>query len=57
MSELHKVRVSQRPDDVIEVDDAEYADLLNQGLLVTAKGEPTAETKNVTAAAAQKIKE
>ncbi|WP_328339544.1 hypothetical protein [Micromonospora sp. NBC_00421] len=46
-----KVRVSQWPDREIEVDDAEYADLLAQGLLVTAKGEPTAEQRAAQAAA------
>lgn len=47
-SGLRRVRVSQFPDKEIEVDDAEYADLLAQGLLVTAKGEPTAAQKAAT---------
>lgn len=45
MSGLHKVRVKQEPDVVREVDDAEYEHLKFQGLLVTTKGEPTAEVK------------
>lgn len=47
MSATHKVRVSQDPTKEIEVDESEYTDLLRQGLLVTAKGEPTAETRKV----------
>lgn len=47
MSATRTVRVKQMPDQEIEVGKAEYNDLLAQGLLVTAKGEPTAEVKKV----------
>lgn len=40
MSELRKVRVSINPSEELEVSEAEYADLVHQGLVVNAKGEP-----------------
>jgi hypothetical protein len=44
----HKVRTTMRPDQEIEVDDAEYLDLKRQGLLV----EETAEEEVPPATAA-----
>lgn len=44
----HKVRTTMRPDQEIEVDDAEYLDLQQQGLLV----EETAEEEVPPATAA-----
>lgn len=44
MSELRKVRVSINPSEELEVSEAEYADLMHQGLVVNAKGEPVKQT-------------
>jgi len=53
LSEPRKVRVSQNPSQEIEVSESEYRDLVHQGLIVNAKGEPA----KATAPAAEKKKE
>lgn len=42
---MHRVKTTFRPDEEIEVDDAEYVDLKAQGLLVEETSKPSGKAK------------
>lgn len=48
MAETIKVSTTMRPDDVIEVEEAEYNDLFRQNLLSKVNGKPISAKKKET---------